>query len=207
MTSDHGEIGGLIGKARQGDPAARQRLLDWHRARLKRMVAVRLDRRLSARIDDSDVVQEALAEADRALDEYLRDPPMPLYPWLRRFAWDRLLKLHRFHVGARRRSIAREESVAPPLPDDSVRYLVDRLAGSETSPSGRLIREERRASVRAALDAMAAADREVLVLRHLEQLSFEEIAAVLGLGVSAVKMRHLRALARLRALLGEECGP
>jgi RNA polymerase sigma-70 factor (ECF subfamily) len=207
MTSDHGEIGGLVARARQGDPAARQRLLDWHRARLKRMVAVRLDRRLNARIDDSDVVQEALAEADRALDEYLRDPPMPLYPWLRQFAWDRLLKLHRFHVGAQRRSIAREQSAAPPLPDESVRHLIDRLAGSETSPSGRLIREERRASVRAALNAMAAADREVLVLRHLEQLSFEEMAAVLSLGVSAVKMRHLRALARLRALLGEECGP
>jgi RNA polymerase sigma-70 factor (ECF subfamily) len=166
------------------------------------MVAVRLDPRLSARVDASDVVQEALAEADRELDHYLLRPEIPFYPWLRRFAWDRLLKLHRFHVQARR-SVEREARAGVPLPDGSVRDLVEGIAGSGTSPSRRLIREELRAGVRQALDAMADTDREVLVLRYLEQLSFDEISVVLRAGVGAVKMRHLRALARLRGLLGE----
>jgi RNA polymerase sigma-70 factor (ECF subfamily) len=206
MTTGPGQTDELLARARRGDPAARQQLLHEHRERLRRMVGVRLDRRLSPRIDASDVVQEALAEADRELDGYLRHPEMPFYPWLRRFAWDRLLKLHRFHVKARRRSVEREAGEILPLPDESAVDLVDRIAGSGTSPSRRLIREELRTNVRRGLDAMAAPDREVLVLRYLEQLSFEEVSAVLGVGVGAVKMRHLRALARLRDLLGEGCG-
>jgi RNA polymerase sigma-70 factor (ECF subfamily) len=202
MTTGPGQIDQLLAKAGRGDTAARQQLLQEHRDRLRRMVAVRLDRRLSARVDASDVVQEALAEAERELDRYLCHPEIPFYPWLRQFAWDRLLKLHRFHAQARR-SVEREAGACPPLPDESVRDLVDRIAGSETSPSRRLIREELRAGVREALDAMAAPDREVLVLRYLEQLSFDDVSAVLGIGVGAVKMRHLRALARLRGLLEE----
>ena len=170
------------------------------------MVEVRIDRRLNPRIDASDVVQEAIIDADRELDDYLRRPPMPFYPWLRRFAWDRLLKLRRFHIAARKRSVDREAWEAAPLPDESVRELVDRIAGSGTSPSRLLIREERRARVRRALDAMASQDREVLVLRYLEQLTFDEVATVLGIAAGAVKMRHLRALARIRGLLGEEFG-
>ena len=170
------------------------------------MIELRLDRRLRRRIDASDVVQEALLDADRELDAYLLRPEIPFYPWLRRFAWDRLLKLRRFHVAAGRRSVEREGSAGLPLPDESVRNLVDRLAGSGTSPSRHVIREELRVSVRRALDAMAAPDREVLVLRYLEQMAFDEVAAVLGIGVGAVKMRHLRALTRLRGLLGKECG-
>jgi RNA polymerase sigma-70 factor, ECF subfamily len=206
MTTGTGQTDELLARAGRGDPAARQQLLHEHRERLRRMVGVRLDRRLNPRIDASDVVQEALAEADRELDGYLRHPEMPFYPWLRRFAWDRLLKLHRFHVKARRRSVEREAGEVLPLPDESAVDLVDRIAGSGTSPSRRLIREELRTSVRLGLDAMAAPDREVLVLRYLEQLSFDEVSAVLGVGVGAVKMRHLRALARLRDLLGEGCG-
>ncbi len=202
MTAGLDRIDQLLTRAGRGDLAARQQLLQEHRDRLCRMVAVRLDPRLSARVDASDVVQEALAEADRELDHYLVRPEIPFYPWLRRFAWDRLLKLHRFHVQARR-SIEREAGAGVPLPDGSVRDLVEGIAGSGTSPSRRLIREELRAGVRQALDAMAATDREVLVLRYLEQLSFDEISVVLRAGVGAVKMRHLRALARLRGLLGE----
>jgi RNA polymerase sigma-70 factor, ECF subfamily len=206
MTTGPDRIDQLLVKASRGDLAARQQLLHEHRDRLRRMVAVRLDRRLIARIDASDVVQEALVDADRALDDYLRCQEIPFYPWLRRFASDRLLKLHRFHVGSRRRSVKREVGAGPSLPDESVGDLVDRIAGSGISPSHRLIREELRASVRQALNAMAETDREVLVLRYLEQLPFEEISVVLGVGVGAVKMRHLRALARLRGLLGEGCG-
>jgi len=203
MDANDGELDELIAGAGRGDSAARQRLLDRHRARLRRMVAVRLDPRLSPRIDASDVVQEALVDADRELDAYLRRPVMPFYLWLRQLVWDRLLRLYRFHVVAQRRSIEREAGAFPPLTDDSVGELAVRLVGSGTSPSRRMIREELRASVRSALDAMPSRDREILVQRYLEQLSFEEIASVLGIGVGAVKMRHLRALTRLRDRLAE----
>ena len=99
----------LVERAGLGDEGARQELFVRHRDRLRRMVAVRMDRRLAPRVDPSDVVQEALAEAHEAMSDYLRDRPLPFYPWLRQFAWERLLKLHRHHVDARRRSVDREE--------------------------------------------------------------------------------------------------
>src|SRR5262249_15431535 len=107
----------LLERSVAGDAMARQELLVRHRARLRRMVAVRLDRRLSARVDPSDVVQEALADAAQHLDDYLRDRPLPFYPWLRQFAWERVVKTHRDHIHAQRRSIIREEPNMP-LPDE-----------------------------------------------------------------------------------------
>jgi RNA polymerase sigma-70 factor, ECF subfamily len=194
----------LLERSIRGDIAARQELLVRHRTRLRRMISVRLDRRLSARVDPSDVVQEALANAARHLDEYLRDRPLPFYPWLRQFAWERLCKLHRHHIHAQRRSVNREEPDMP-LPDESVRQLAHRLLASGTSPSRRLIRQEHRERVRAAMAALAAQDREVLVMRHLEQMESPEIAAALGITEGAVRNRQYRALIRLRALLeGEE---
>src|SRR6516165_1104155 len=147
----------LLQRAGQGDDGARQQLLARHRRRLHRMVATHLDRRLAARVDPSDVVQEALADAARKLDGYLRQRPLPFYPWLRRLAWERLVKLHRRHLRAHRRSVEREE------------------------PGVRLLREELRSRVRAALDRLPANDREVLVLRYLEQLRNDDIAAILGI--------------------------
>jgi RNA polymerase sigma-70 factor (ECF subfamily) len=194
----------LLERAGRGDPAARQLLLARHRDRLHRMVALRLDRRLAARVDPSDIVQESLAEAHRHLAEYLRDRPLPFYAWLRQFAWGRVAKLYEHHVRAQRRSVTREE--APPLPDNSVAQLAQRLISSATSPSRRLVREEQRDRVRAALGLLKPPDREVLVLRYLEGLSNGETAAVLGMTEGAVGMRHLRALERLRALLGDEDG-
>src|SRR5439155_5624519 len=136
---------------------------DRHRERLRRMVAIRLDRRIWARFDPSDVVQEALAQAARRLPDYLERRPMAYYPWLRQFAWERLVQLHRHHIDARRRSVAREE---PPLPDASARLLAERLVASDTNASRRLIRAELRDRVRAALDDLPPRDREVLVLRY-----------------------------------------
>src|SRR5215471_8987484 len=124
----------LLERSVRGDAAARQELLVCHRARLRRMVAVRLDPRLAARVDPSDIVQEALADAIVHLDDYLRDRPLPFYPWLRQFAWERLCKAHCHHIHAQRRSIIREEPDMP-LPDDSVRQLAHQLLASGTSPS------------------------------------------------------------------------
>jgi len=204
VTPDHPDTERLLERASRGDPAARQQLLVRHRDRLRRMVAFRLDRRLAARVDPSDIVQESLAQADRQLSDYFHRRPLPFYPWLRQFAWERISKEYERHVQARRRSVTREEP--PPLPYESVGQLARRLITSATSPSRRLLRGEMRDRVRTALESLKPADREVLVLRYLEGLSNGEAAAVLGIGESAAGMRHLRALERLRDLLGEDAG-
>lgn len=194
----------LLRRAGQGDPAAREQLLVQYRQRLRQMIAVRLDRRLAARIDPSDVVQETLAEAVQQLSAYLWDRPLPFYPWLRQLAWKRLAALYRRHVRAGKRSVCREAHGSPPLPDESALDLAGRLLARGSSPSARLRHEEQRDRVRTALARLPEGDREVLVLRHLEQLATPEIAAVLGITEGAVYTRHLRALERLRGLLGDD---
>ncbi len=195
----------LLEQADHGDEQARRRLLERHRPRLTRMVAVRMDRRLTARLDPSDVVQEALADAAVDLPDYLRTRPMAFYPWLRQLAWDRLLRVHRHHIGAERRNVDRERADFLPLPDESAMNLANRLVSPGTSPSGNMIRQELRERVRATLDRLAPRDREVLVLRYVEMLTNTEIADVLAITKGAVKVRHFRALERFRGLLDDEC--
>ena len=200
MAADHGDTEDLIRRAGDGDQAATEELLARYRDRLRQMVAVRMDPRVAARVDASDIVQETLVEASRKLPEYLRDEPLPFYPWLRQIAWDRLVDLHRRHVQAQKRAVGRQ--VWPHvLPDRSTMALADRLLADDTSPSGRFAREELRDRMQTTLRALPQRDREVLVLRHLEQLTTREIASVMGITESAVKMRQLRALQRLRGLL------
>ena len=199
MRPENEETEELMDRASRGDDEARQGLLQRYRDRLRRMVAVRLDARLRARLDPSDVVQEALLEAARRLPDYLRERPVAFYPWLRRLAWEHLVKLHQKHLATRKRSVAREL----PLPDDSLDALARQLAASGSSPSQRLERKEVCERVRRGLDQLPGVDREVLVLRYLEQLDTAETAAVLGISDGAVKMRHRRALERLGGLLVE----
>ena len=194
----------LLRRAQAGDDGARQQLLARHKARLQQMVAARLDRRLLARFDASDVVQEALLEAHAKLEDYLRDPAVPFYPWLRAIAWQRLLKWRRRHLHARKRSVLREEANIPALSDASALQLVDRLAAKESGPSGHLVREEMRRRVQEALTHLSATDRELLVLRYLEHMPLKEIAAVLDTTEGAVRTRHVRALERLHAWLHQE---
>lgn len=191
----------LLGQAAAGDEAAREHLLQRHRARLRHMVAVRLDSRLAGRVDPSDVVQEALMEAHRGLDEYLRSRPVAFYPWLRALAQDRLVELYREHVRAQKRSVRREEPL--PLPDASAMELAGRLVARGSGPGVGMLREEVRQLVHRALARLPERDREVLVLRHLEQLSVGEVAAILGTTEGAVSVRLLRALRKLREFLGE----
>jgi RNA polymerase sigma-70 factor (ECF subfamily) len=191
----------LLQLAESGDEAAAGQLLDRHRQRLRQMVAVRMDPRLVARVDPSDVVQEAIAEAARQMPEYLRERPLPFYPWLRQLAWQRLVDLHRRHILAHKRSVMREQQMEMALPDHSTMQLADRLAISQSSPSRQLMRKELRQRVRDALSQLNPRDRELLVLVYLEQLSISETGAVLGISQKAVTMRHLRALDRLRRLL------
>jgi RNA polymerase sigma-70 factor (ECF subfamily) len=194
----------LIARAGGGDSSARDQLLLRHRDRLCRMVAVHLDRRLAARVDPSDVVQEALLDAARKLPAYLRQRPLPFYPWLRRLAWEHLVRLHQRHLHASKRSALREEQRGLGLSDESALALAQRLVAPGTSPSNRLVREELRGRVRAALAQLPEGDREVLVMCYLEQMSMGEIAAVLGVNEGAVKMRHTRALKRLCGQLGAD---
>jgi RNA polymerase sigma-70 factor (ECF subfamily) len=204
MVSANPDTEELIRRASHGDPAARQQLLARHRDRLRRMVAVRLDPRLAARVDPSDIVQEAMLDAAQKLSEYLQQRPVPFYPWLRRLAWEHLLKLQRQHLRTRKRSVLREESLDWPLPEESALQLAQQLVASGTSPSRRLLREELRQRVRLALARLPQLDREVLVLRYLEQLPTNEIAAILEINEGVVKMRHRRALDRLCRLLGTD---
>jgi RNA polymerase sigma-70 factor (ECF subfamily) len=190
----------LLIRAAAGDVVARGALLVRHRDRLRRMVAVRLDSRLAARVDPSDVVQETLAEADRRLNDYLRDQPLPFYPWLRQLAGERLGAEYRRHVRAARRSVGREVP-AVELPEGSVLALADRLLDRGTGPSEAARRQEQRDRVRRALAELPAAEREVLALRYLEELSAREVGAILGIGEEAAKKRALRALKRLQELL------
>jgi RNA polymerase sigma-70 factor (ECF subfamily) len=195
----------LIRKARRGDVAAREELLDRHRGRLRHLVAYRLDPRLAARVDPSDVVQEALADASRKLSDYLERRPLPYYPWLRQLALERLLKLHRRHITAQKRSVTREEELIPPLPDESALELAGQLI-ARSQPLGHLLRLELRQRVQAVLARLEPRDREVLVLRHVEQMSARDMAAVIGITPGAVRVRHLRALQRFQYLLGQEMG-
>ncbi len=178
-----------------------QLLLERHRDRLRRMIAVRLDSRLAPLVDASDVVQEAMADASHKLDGYLRERPLPFYPWLRRLALERIIQLHRRYLGTQKRSVTREERLDLALPDDSAIRLADCLACSDTSPSQQVLRDEQARRLREMLERLSPTDRDVLVMFHLEELDFSEIAAALAISENAAKVRHFRALERVRKLL------
>jgi RNA polymerase sigma-70 factor, ECF subfamily len=151
-------------------------------------------------------VQEVLKDAHARLAEYLADPKIPFYPWLRRIAWDRLVDMYRTHIGAERRSVLKEQPGIPKLNDESVAELANSIVTSSFNPVRRAMLAEMSARTKAALIELRPQDREILVLRYLEQLGVEEIASVLGISQTAVTSRHLRALQRLRRLLGDEFG-
>jgi RNA polymerase sigma-70 factor (ECF subfamily) len=190
----------LLRQAESGDKHSVDQLLDRHRRRLRQMVAVRMDPRLRSRLDASDVVQDTLAEAHRRLPEYLQTRPLPFYPWLRQIAWNRLVDLHRRHVRSRRRAVGRDVSIDA----RSAARLLERLASSGSVASRHVIREELRRRVQDALAKLSPTDREVIVLRHFEQLAVADVAAVLEVPEGTVKSRHFRALERLQRLLVEE---
>lgn len=198
----HDDTKQLVTRAVTGDAHARDRLFSRHRDRLRRMIAIRMDRRLLPRVDPSDVVQDALVEATRQLNDYLHQPELPFYPWLRHIAWQRLMQLHRRHVGSQKRSVDREWHPQQ-LPDESACELARRLVSREASPSKQLIQREMVQRVKRAMETLKPEDRDILVMRHLEQLSVEETAAALGIKSNAAKSRHFRALQRLRSKLTE----
>jgi len=192
----------LIERARAGDPEALNSLLGQYRDRLRRMVEMRLDTRLQARFDASDVVQEAYVEVAERLNEYLRDPKLPLFLWLRLVVGERLMKLHRYHLGTQMRDAGREVSLyRGALPAASSAALAAQLLGRHTSPTQAVLRAERILRLQEALNTLDPMDREVLSLRHFEELTAAETARVLAIEESAAAKRYFRALRRLKEIL------
>jgi RNA polymerase sigma-70 factor (ECF subfamily) len=199
---DSADADRLLERARAGDSAALNELFARHRERLCRMVELRLDRRLRARVDASDVVQEAYVDAVGRVGEYLRDPRYPLFLWLRLIVGDRLLKVHRQHLGTQMRDAGLEVSIyRGALPAASSAALAARLLGKHTSPAQGAERAERVLRLQEALNSLDPLDREVLSLRHFEEMSLAETALSLGIGESAAAKRYTRALKRLKAVL------
>jgi RNA polymerase sigma-70 factor (ECF subfamily) len=166
------------------------------------MVALRLDQRLRGRIDPSDVLQEAQLEAAGRLDDYLRDPAVPFFLWLRFLVGQRLAIVNRRHLGAEARDAGREVAIdRAALPRATSAALAAQLLGRDTRPSEALARAERKLRLGEALEGMDPLNREVMALRHFEQLSNAEAARVLGLRESAASKRYIRALTRLKAIL------
>jgi RNA polymerase sigma-70 factor, ECF subfamily len=197
----------LIKRAQAGDRQALGVLLDRHRGRLRRMVEMRLDTRLQARIDASDVIQEACVEVIERLDEYLRDPRMPFFLWLRLVVGERLVRLHRHHLGTQMRDADREVSLyRGTLPMASSAALAAQLLGKQTSPTQAVLRAERILRLQEALNSLDSVDREVLSLRHFEELTAAETARVLGIEESAAAKRYFRALKRLKEILASMPG-
>jgi RNA polymerase sigma-70 factor (ECF subfamily) len=197
----------LIDRAVQGDQTAWGDLLARYRGRLRRMVAMRMDRRLQGRVDASDVIQEAMLEASRRLGDYKQNPTMPFFLWLRFLTGQRLLEQHRRHLGAQVRDAGREISLyRGAMPETTTAALAAQLLGRHTSPSQAAMRAERKIRLQEALNGLDPVDREILALRHFEQLSNGEAAQVLDLDKSAASKRYARALIRLKDILANTPG-
>jgi len=194
----------LLERAAGGDSRAMQDLFQLHRERLKRMVHLRLSRRLQGRVDDSDVVQEALIDCAGKLAEYVAEPKLPFFLWLRHMTGLKLAEVHRRHLGTQMRDADREVTLhRGGLPEADSISLAAHLLGQLTTPSQAAIRAETRLLVQEALNAMDPVDREVLALKHFEQLSTSEIAEVLGMSKAGAGSRYLRAIKRLKEILSQ----
>jgi RNA polymerase sigma-70 factor (ECF subfamily) len=202
MTGDTSRVDDLLLRAEAGDERARSDLFEVFRQRLRGMVRLRLDRRLAGRIDPSDVLQEAYLDFERRLPEFFAGRKVPFFLWLRGLTGQRLLDLHRMHLGAQMRDAGQEVPLYHgALPAASSVSLASQLLGRLTSPTQAAVRAEMQVRLQEALNAMDALDREVLVLRHFEELSNAETADVLGIEKAAASKRYIRALARLKEIL------
>jgi RNA polymerase sigma-70 factor, ECF subfamily len=201
-TEGTSEESGLLRRAAGGDQDAWRALFSRYRDRLKRMVHLRLSRRLAGRVDDSDVLQESYLEVSKRLDEYLKEPSVPFFLWLRNMTALKLAEVHRRHLGTQLRDADREVTLhRGGLPMADSVSLAAQLLGKLSAPSQAAIKAETRLLVQEALNSMDPIDREVLALKHFEQLSTTEIADVLGLSKAGAGSRYLRAIKRLREIL------
>ena len=186
-----------------GDPSAVNRLMDRHREAVRRMIQMRLDQAVSRRVDASDVVQDVLMEASQRLNDYMANPSMPFHLWLRQLAKDRIIDMHRRHRAAQRRSVDREQNLSGLGSDEqSAADLAALLKDAELTPAAAALRKEMEERFLVALDQLEENDREIVVMRHFEHLGNSEVAEALNLSAPAAGMRYLRAIRKLRELLG-----
>jgi RNA polymerase sigma-70 factor (ECF subfamily) len=200
LTPDSAETRGLLEEARKGDRLGFDRLLARHRPDLLQFVALRMDPKLRGRLDPSDVVQDAQLEVYRRLGDFLDRRPMPFHVWLRKTAYERLLMARRQHVEAAQRAVGRER----PLPDRSSLLFARRILARGSTPSQSQSRRELVRRVHQVLAELPDTDREILVMRNLEERSYQEIACILEIEPAAARKRHGRALIRLHALLAAD---
>jgi RNA polymerase sigma-70 factor, ECF subfamily len=201
MWENTSETKELLEQARQGDAAAVERLLTTHREPLRRMIGLRLDPALAARVDASDIVQDVLLEAHRRLQDYLRKPSMPFHLWLRHIAKDHIIDAHRHERLAQRRSVDREQALHAARPDESSLDWAAQFFDQELTPASAAIRQEMARKVQQAIQQLGDDDRDIILMRYVEQLPNQDVAAALGLSEAAASMRCLRAVRRLQALL------
>lgn len=202
LLDESSEISGLLRRAAEGDVQAIDALFARYETRLKRMVRLRMNRTLSARVDVSDVLQDAYVVVAKSLAEYLRNPSLPFFLWLRHITGQKLIEIHRRHLGAQARDAGRDVLLGGAAgPEATSENLAAQLIGRLSSPSSAAQKAELRARVQAALDGLDPIDREILSLRHFEQLSNVETAALLGLAVPSASSRYVRALKRLKSAL------
>jgi RNA polymerase sigma-70 factor (ECF subfamily) len=195
----------LLEKIRLGQKPAVETLLDRHREPLRRMIGLRLDPAIAAREDASDIVQDVLLEAHKRIENYLKNPVMPFHLWLRHIAKDHIIDAHRRHRLAQRRSIDREQPlVRNGLTDQSSMEIARHLVDGGITPASEAVRKELAERVRSALDELELDDREIILMRGMEQMSNQEVAEVLNLTEAAASMRHLRALRKLKLVLAPE---
>jgi len=191
-----------IARLREHGEQALADAISSHNDRLLRIIDLRLDPRLRGRVDAADVVQEVFLETRKRLPRFLRDASVPVFVWLRGVVLDTLVHVHRRHLGAKMRDAGREAPLHAGIgPQATSVSLAGFLIGDLTSPSQAAMREELAARIEVTLDAMDEIDREVLVLRHFEQLSNDEVANVIGVKKAAASRRYMRALARFRDVL------
>ena len=204
MASDSLDTRELLDQARGGDRNAVERLLELHRAALRRMIDLRLDPALAGRLDASDIVQEVMLEASRRLGQYLDKPIMPFQIWLRHLAKDHIIDAHRRHRKAQRRSLDREQPIVPAaFADRSSIELAAQFLDREATPASAALRQELARRLAQAVATLEDDDRDIILMRHYEQLSNQEVATMLGLSEAAASMRYLRAVRKLKGLLSE----
>jgi RNA polymerase sigma-70 factor, ECF subfamily len=196
---DSTQTQGLLQQIADGNAQALDRLLEHYRPRLHAFVEARLDPKLRARVDPSDVVQEAQLEVMQRMDDFLRRRPMPFHVWARKTAYARLLNLRRDHRQSARRSVDREVA----MPDRSSLLVARPLLARGLSPSQRLTGRDLADRIGRAVGELAAADREILLMRHGEELPYEEIGCLLEVAPAAARKRYGRALIRLQKVLSD----
>jgi RNA polymerase sigma-70 factor (ECF subfamily) len=201
LSIDPDETQGLLERAQLGDQAAFELLFQRHRAKLRRTIALRMDRRVAARVDASDILQDTYMEAFRRLPKYLQRQGMPFYLWLCWIAREKVLALHRRHLGAEKRSVIHETPLLPV--DTSATFVSVIIAGKEPTPSQALAKAELAERLRLALGRLDSDERDLILWRHFEQLSAREMSQLLRISVGAAGKRYIRAVERLRTILIE----